>query len=148
MQTDGIASPAEAASPAVRPHEPLPVDPPSHQGATADPVTPTPNPTVVRSAEELQAATLAGAVNIEIHDHIDLRGLSLAVNPDISGPDIHTFIKRLALMYATAHTRSIRVLHFRLFPCSLSPDVASDSGIPRPACASSGAVADARLGLV
>ena len=63
--------------------------------------------TVVTSAEQLQNATLTQAEDIEIRAHLDLRALSLAENPDISGEE--SVSNRLALLYATHRLRSVRV---------------------------------------
>lgn len=65
--------------------------------------------TMVTSAEQLQNATLTQAEDIEIRAHLDLRALSLAENPDISGEESVSNRKRLALLYATHRLRSVRV---------------------------------------
>ena len=68
------------------------------------------NITVVRTAEELQQATLTGAVDIEIWAHLDLRGLRRTSNPEI---DLHTAAigsrSASALLYGEPTLRSIRV---------------------------------------
>lgn len=68
-----------------------------------------PKITVVTSARQLQQAALAGAVDIVIKAHLDLRTLSLAPNPDILGAETQTNRKRLALLYGTRQMRSLRV---------------------------------------
>ena len=67
------------------------------------------NITVVTTPGELQAASLAGAQDIEIRSHLDLRSLKLAKNPAITGNETENNPKRLALLYASPPLRSIRV---------------------------------------
>ena len=65
--------------------------------------------TPVRTAEGLREALREGAADIEIREHLDLRGLDVDDNPDV-GPisdDKLPYLK--ALMYASGQTRSIRV---------------------------------------
>lgn len=64
------------------------------------------NITVVRTAEELQAATLRGATDIEIRSHVDLRSLSKGPNPAVHELKSGRY---LALLYASTPLRSIRV---------------------------------------
>ena len=65
--------------------------------------------TVVRTAAQLQRAALAGAQDIEIRAHLDLRSLERAANPLIEGVETAVNPKRLALLYASPPLRSIRV---------------------------------------
>ena len=67
------------------------------------------NITIVTTAEELQEATIAGAQDIEIRSHLDLRTLKRVPTPLIDGPETHDNRKRLALLYASPPLRSIRV---------------------------------------
>ena len=91
-------------------------DPPAATQAAEAPVPdglqleiPAANITVVRTAGELQRAALAGAQDIEIRAHLDLRSLELAANPLFDGIETAINRKRLALLYASPPLRSIRV---------------------------------------
>eukprot|EP00892_Ulva_mutabilis_P004144 jgi/Ulvmu1/2100/UM125_0004.1 len=66
------------------------------------------NVTVVRTAEELQQATLVGATDIEVREHLDLTSLRIAMDPtgDFSG-DVRAY-GRSSLLYSYGSMRSIR----------------------------------------
>eukprot|EP00892_Ulva_mutabilis_P000965 jgi/Ulvmu1/1086/UM106_0002.1 len=64
--------------------------------------------TVVRTAQELQQATLSGAVDIEIREHLSLLNLTRPPNPAQPGQETFQNRKHLALLYASSPLRSIR----------------------------------------
>lgn len=67
------------------------------------------NITVVRTARELQEASLRGALDIEIRAHLDLRTLDLAQDPSgLFSGTVQEFGRR-SLLYADLSMRSIRV---------------------------------------
>ena len=120
-QATAAMAPARTVAQASRPSRPPPPPSPSapvHKTAAA-PGAPAPqaphriippaNITIVTTAEELQEASLAGAQDIEIRRHIDLRTLTTVPNPSIGGVEAVTNPKRLALLYASPPLRSIRV---------------------------------------
>lgn len=65
------------------------------------------NVTVVRTAGDLQRATLTGALDIEIRTHLDLRTLAPADNPELQGAG--EAAQASALLYVASTLRSIRV---------------------------------------
>ena len=67
--------------------------------------------TVVNTAEEFQAAVMAGAQDIELRAHVDLTDLALAFNSNVS-----LTVTRTVLGEIKASTRSIRV-RFRVLVC-------------------------------
>eukprot|EP00892_Ulva_mutabilis_P004162 jgi/Ulvmu1/2117/UM127_0002.1 len=87
-----------------------PSAPPSQaEPPTASPAQHTlPTITVVRTAAQLQQASVSGAMDIEIRAHIDMRSLTLAPNPQIQGEATANNPRRLALLYAPRSLRSIR----------------------------------------
>eukprot|EP00892_Ulva_mutabilis_P000954 jgi/Ulvmu1/1085/UM106_0001.1 len=110
---------------------PPPPPPPAQPLQAAAP----PNITVVRTAAELQQASLSGAMDIEIRTHIDMRSLELALNPMIQGAESLTNPRRLALLYASLPLRSIRGNCSDPDPTTqlgLTPDVSSDILPMRP----------------
>eukprot|EP00892_Ulva_mutabilis_P000987 jgi/Ulvmu1/1088/UM106_0004.1 len=73
-----------------------------------DTAPPSANVTVVRTAQELQEATLSGAVDIEIAQHLNLGTLTRPPNPAMPGRETFQNRKHLALLYASQPLRSIR----------------------------------------
>ena len=65
--------------------------------------------TAVKTAQELQEAVLGGAVDIEIHAHLDFRTLPLPRNPILRGLHTQKRPVNTASLYAAAPLRSIRV---------------------------------------
>ena len=64
---------------------------------------------VVTTAAELQAASVAGAQDIEIRTHLDLSGLKRFVNPALSAIPKEDIIRPQALLYTYGNMRSMRV---------------------------------------
>ena len=101
------ATPAQGSSPGPGPAPPAPPPP-----DVDEPFIPPANVAVVTTAAELQRVNLAGALDIEIRSHLDLRNLSRVENPGLlPGEETARNIKSIALLYSSpqAPARSIRV---------------------------------------
>eukprot|EP00892_Ulva_mutabilis_P010359 jgi/Ulvmu1/7696/UM038_0128.1 len=69
------------------------------------------NITVVRTPTELQHASLSGAQDIEVREHLDLRSLARQINPVRQASAVEILSETLlnfTLLYSDARTRSIR----------------------------------------
>ena len=83
--------------------------PPHHRNQPHHQQHPPANVTIVRTAEELQQATLRGAIDIEIRDHIDLSTLNLAFDPTGEFKGTVRMYGKSSLLYSYSPMRSIRV---------------------------------------
>lgn len=110
------------------PPDATPAPPPSPRAATLAVACQqldvlSPDPVVVTTAQELQHASRAKAVDIEVRAHLDIRGLPRTENPALLGEESETNQKRYALLYTAGLPRSIRVS-----PLNTSPDDTTSLG--------------------
>ena len=77
----------------------------------------------MRTATELQQAIVGGAVDIEVHAHLDFRGLPLPENPILQGTSGPKRAPEEAFLYAGLPLRSIRVrCCLTMLPCAGTAD--------------------------
>lgn len=116
LQNTNAMAAAEEVSPASAPQRPASTDtgprPSSHRM-----FIPRADITPVTTATDLQSVTLAGAQDIEVRGHVDLRGLARVNNPELRAPHDpeNSDSNKFALLYALSELRSFRV---RRWSCS------------------------------